>query len=249
MSDGDREVCPGCMYPPQGAHSCRREQQLAQPTRPPNPFQSLLGPEPEWITCERCGKSTSSSPCFECHRTILMATQTGERASASERSIPRRFSWATVDAPELAGRVRSKTLAADIARVMAAKNVIFAGLSGSGKTSLAVACMRERFPAMFVSALRLGVARIQSHAGQGEAELVERAMYAPLVLIDEVGGEGKTATNAVRDVIFSRYDDDLPTWITTGFKHAELATMYGEGIARRLTEGACVVNLGGDGAR
>jgi DNA replication protein DnaC len=137
------------------------------------------------------------------------------------------------------------SLAETIRRVLASSRVVFAGPSGAGKTSLAIACLRERAPhGLFVSALRIGTARIQSHAGQGEAALVEQAIAAPLLLLDEVGGEQKTATNAVRDVIFARYDADLPTWITTGFKGGELAAMYGDGALRRLTEHAYVVQLG-----
>lgn len=69
-------------------------------------------------------------------------------------------------------------------------------------------------------------------------------MRAPLLLLDEIGGESKTATNAVKDVIWERVDNDLPTWVTTGFKGEQLAEMYGDGAFRRLTEGATIVQLG-----
>ncbi len=123
--------------------------------------------------------------------------------------------------------------------------MVFSGPSGAGKTSLACACLRERIPhGLFVSAIKLGTARIQHSAGDGEAALVQRAMTVPLLLLDEVGGEQKTATNAVKDVIFARYDADLPTWITTGFRLSQLAEMYGDGTSRRLTENVYVVHLG-----
>jgi DNA replication protein DnaC len=70
-------------------------------------------------------------------------------------------------------------------------------------------------------------------------------MTAPLLLLDEVGGEQKTATNAVKDVIFERMDSDLPTWITTGFRSDELLAMYGDGALRRLTENVTVLRFGG----
>ena len=123
--------------------------------------------------------------------------------------------------------------------------MVFVGPSGSGKSSLACACLRRRIPhGLWLSALRLGTARIQHSAGDGEAALVARAMAVPLLLLDEVGGETKTATNAVRDVLFARHDADLPTWITTGFSSQQLAETYGDGAVRRITEGAYVVKLG-----
>ena len=41
-------------------------------------------------------------------------------------------------------------------------------------------------------------------------------------------------------------DNDLPTWITTGFKGQELVAMYGDGAYRRLTENVTVVQFGGE---
>jgi DNA replication protein DnaC len=123
--------------------------------------------------------------------------------------------------------------------------VLLHGPSGSGKTSLAFACLRERLPeAMWVSALRLGVARIQHSAGDGEAKLVAECIAAPLLLVDELGGENKTSNNAVKSVIFERYDRDLPTWVTTGFASKDLVAMYGDGALRRLTEGGYVQGFG-----
>ena len=214
-------------------------------TTAPAPFHSLLGPEPAWLTCP-CGAMTSRVPCWTCTLAAEAAANRERQESAANGSIPARYSWARLSAPDLAKRVGWQgSLKTASERILGAARVVFSGPSGSGKTSLAVACLRERGPfGLFVSALRLGTARIQAHAGQGEADLVERAIAAPLLLLDEVGGETKTATNAVRDVVFARHDEDRPTWITTGFKGQELAAMYGDGFLRRVTEGALVVKLG-----
>jgi hypothetical protein len=208
-------------------------------------FHDLLGPEPTWLVCP-CGERTSRVPCWDCSRRLEREAERDGRWAAAEKTFPARYAWAKAGAPELAQRVKVGDLDGVIARVLASSRAIFVGPSGAGKTSLAVACLRERLPdCMFVSALRLGTARIQSAAGQGEADLVERAVGARLLLIDELGGEAKTATNAVRDVVFARYDADLPTWVTTGFASGQLVETYGDGMLRRLTEGACLVKLGG----
>lgn len=208
-------------------------------------FANLLGPEPEWRTC-RCGAKCTRVPCWDCSNANRAEVEQAEAVSRSLATFPDRYEWAKVDAPELAKRVKAANLRAEIGRVMASDRVLFAGPSGAGKTSLAVACLRTRVPrCRYVSALRLGTARIQHAAGDGEAELVERCMATPLLLIDEIGGEQKTATSAVRDVVFERYERGLPTWVTTGFSSKQLAEMYGEGMLRRLVEGAVVVKLGG----
>lgn len=213
-------------------------------------FADWLGPEPKWLTCD-CGQQCSRVPCWSCsNHAAKIADEVIEAARArSACGIPKRYQWARLEGSEIAARVQTTDRIDKIARrVLAAQRVVFAGPSGAGKTSLACACLREAsLRGSFVSAIALGSARIQYAAGHGEAPLVARAMTAPLVLIDEVGGEGKTATNAVRDVIFARYDADLPTWITTGFSYPELVSLYGDGITRRLTEGVTVVKLGPSG--
>ena len=214
-----------------------------------------MGPEPQWLTCE-CGGLSARVPCWECDRAAMAKTDAARERALSAGSIPRRFDWAELEAPSLVERVKLRRPNGDRCvqqrefvdagqRVLAAQRVVFVGPSGSGKSSLACACLRRRIPhGLWLSALRLGTARIQHSAGDGEAALVARAMAVPLLLLDEVGGETKTATNAVRDVLFARHDADLPTWITTGFSSQQLAETYGDGAVRRITEGAYVVKLG-----
>lgn len=207
-------------------------------------FADILGPEPEWLTCP-CGERTARVPCWTCSSAERVRDVERESRDRALATIPQRYAWAALGTPLLAERVRaSSDLKSLSERILGAANAILSGPSGAGKTSLGCACLRARPGGEYVSALRLGVARIQSAAGQGEASLVERCMSARLLLIDEVGGEGKTATNAVRDVVFARHDADLPTWITTGFGREQLAEMYGDGFVRRITEGAVVVRLG-----
>ena len=89
---------------------------------------------------------------------------------------------------------------------------------------------------VFTNAYRFGFARIQTKAGTGEAEIVESAMKARLLIIDDLGSERDTANNAVPDILFHRHEEDLPTWVTTGKTKKQIAEMYGGGIARRLFE-------------
>jgi len=225
--------------------SYRRAEPTTEPEPGPVDFGALLGPEPAWLVCP-CGALSARTPCWDCCRRAETQTAADERRNAALATIPARYAWAALGASELPGRVSAREPLEKLAtRVLGAARVVFSGPSGSGKTSFAIACLRERIPyGIFVSAIRLGTARIQGRAGDGEAALVERAMTAPLLLLDEVGGETKTATNAVKDVIFARMDADLPTWITTGFGRDELLAMYGDGCLRRLTEDVTVLRFG-----
>jgi DNA replication protein DnaC len=80
------------------------------------------------------------------------------------------------------------------------------------------------------------VARAQHGLGQGEPTEVERALSAHLLVLDDLGSERNTATNAVPDVIFERAYAGRPTWVTTWMTAEQVAQRYGDGIARRLWE-------------
>jgi DNA replication protein DnaC len=164
-----------------------------------------------------------------------------------KRSIPPTYAWATLDAPELPERVYAPAIVIG-QTVCHEPRVCLMGASRSGKTSLAVAMMRawvvkQERPALFVAAHRLGMARLQHPAGHGEAELVETAMRAPLVLLDDLGSEREFTMSPVADVIFERHAQDLPTWITTGLARDPLVARYGAGVVARLFERARVISL------
>lgn len=165
-----------------------------------------------------------------------------------------RFQWARPEAPELAQRVRpvdAQGKHPPLSLVLAALvdwygPAYFTGAAGSGKTSLAVAALRGHFErhdrsVLFVPAYKLGVARIQHPAGQGEPDVVRRALKADLLLLDDVGAELQTANNAVPFVLQARHDANRPTWVTTGETKDQLAEKYGAGVQRRITERARII--------
>lgn len=204
-----------------------------------------LGPEPDWQRCT-CGALCARVPCWDCTVAAEAAADKARTLALAEGSLPKSFAWARLGAPELAQRVKANRPIDDIVRrVLGAHRVVLGGGAGAGKTSLAVACLRERLPhGRFVSALRLGTARIQHPAGDGEAPLVTLAMTAALLVVDDVGAEQHTATSAVRDVIWRRHEEGLPTWITTGLLSADLEARYGDGFKRRVLEHAYAERLG-----
>lgn len=222
-------------------------------------FADLLGPEPAWERCS-CGALSMRVPCWSCAKAAV-AEKAAERAAAgeeAERGIPARFRWAKIGAPELDSRVLVPAgTPSSVARRLAGSEtlaVVLIGASGAGKTSLAVAAMREVPGAVFVPALALERARIMHKAGAGEAPLVRRALRAPLLVLDDLGQDKVTATSAVLDVMLERHDAERRTWITTWLDTAspkgsypEMAARYGDGAVRRLTERGigAVLRLGG----
>lgn len=198
-----------------------------------------------------CGAETMLDRCDACEAREAASAARQTAIAETERSIPAGYRWATFDSPDLSTRVRvasgkSVAMASPLASF---GRIVFVGEPGAGKTSLAVAMMRKRVASSgqrgaFIHAYKLGVARIQHSAGDGEAGLVELAMRAPLVLLDDVGTERQTATNAVPDVILERHAEGLPTWITTWLTSAQAAEKYGGGIARRIFEDTKIIRLG-----
>jgi DNA replication protein DnaC len=171
--------------------------------------------------------------------------------SALEKTIPNSYRWARFSAPELRQRVPASALAAAVAYAWQHDRVCLMGASRAGKTSLAVAMLRcwvsrANRPAAFVHAYRLGVARILHPAGHGEPELVESAMRAPLVLIDDLGGERDHAHSALPDVLVERHAENRPTWVTTGLTREQLVKRYGQGIVARVFERATMIHVGVD---
>lgn len=208
----------------------------------------ILGPEPAWVRCEVCGlEQTMRSPCWDCDRAKREQAALATLVEARAKTIPAWYAWASLSAPELEGRVSTvRGLKIDSSRILGAANALLVGPSGAGKTSLAVACLRERLAhgGEYFSAVALGQASLRHKAGAGEAPLVERACRVPLALIDDVGSEAPTAASSLPEVIFRRHESGLATWITTGLRRSDLVARYGEGIARRMVEGAVVVRLG-----
>lgn len=163
-----------------------------------------------------------------------------------EATIPEVYAGARLDAPWLHALVGARAMA-QAREALSAPLVVFFGPPGAGKTTLAVAMMRARGEdgSRFVSAKRLGTARIQHPAGAGEAPYVETAMRAKLALIDEVGAESLTQNDALPDVIFERHAHVLPTWYTTGLEPKAIGERFGGGAERRILEGAVVIRLKG----
>lgn len=174
------------------------------------------------------------------------------RIENAKAMIPESFAWAGFSAPELRARVVSTPAIAQASAAVLVPRVVFLGPAGSGKTSLACAAMRARYYATgeffyFAPASTLAMARARHKLGAGDPRELIEALQAPVLLIDDLGFEkpGPTSVNDVETVIYERHLHARPTWVTTWMRSDKARERYGDGIARRLFEGATIIDCGG----
>jgi DNA replication protein DnaC len=200
-----------------------------------------------------CGMHTlrENQSCDPCDEKRKREMWRHERFRQTLSTVPSRLKWATsLQAPELDARVAmpaalAKARAIDLAKV---DRIVCQGPAGSGKSSIATATAMSFVRAnskegMFVDAFELSIARRNSRLGS-EADLVYKALKSDILILDDLGLEGMSQTGVVAEVIHRRHSKELPTIITTGFTSAAILAGYGDGLKRRVFEGACVIKTG-----
>jgi DNA replication protein DnaC len=210
----------------------------------PNQFAQFAPSFPQ-LTPEQAAERDEQAKAWQERQA---AERLAKRLARFEGQLPAAYRWSAFGAPALAQRCPFPAVITKAVESVMCRRVVIQGPAGTGKTSLGVAMLRAAFEAgqraTFVHAYKLGTVRIQQAAGKGEAEYVEDALRANVVLLDDLGTERQTQTNAVPDVIFERHADDHATWVTTGLSMEQIASKYGDGICRRIFEGAEIFDLG-----
>jgi DNA replication protein DnaC len=174
-----------------------------------------------------------------------------ERIEDTIASIPQRFHWAKLGAAELRERVKPYDAVTIAGKASAdAKLIVLTGpTAGVGKTSLGCALLRrlakrEGAAGHYADAIDLAYARRLHPLGKGEAPEVLAAMKAGVLFLDELGAE-QGMDQTVEQIVRHRHNAELPTIFGTSASPEALATRYGDGVARRIFEGATVIRLGG----
>lgn len=144
------------------------------------------------------------------------------------------------------------------------RNLYICGGVGIGKTYLSCAVVKAWVeagrPAKFISSMGLLSALKSTYSGEGrEAEVMSRYGLCRLLVVDDLGKESPTewALSKLFELVDMRYNDSLPTIITTQYKPAELVRHLGRGgnletakaIVSRLQFRAEVVTLSGGDRR
>jgi hypothetical protein len=224
-------------------------------------LEELLANRPTFTRCNLCDQETFGDRCFDCQRALDLARDASEETL---ESIPAHFRSCRFGSAKLLECVHgNRGLLARAEASLGASRALFVGISGSGKTSLAVAMMREwsrlnRRPALFVLATDLATAKSRSSFGRESAEIAQ-ARTAPLLVLDDVGTEEfRSPASPVTETVFHRHANALPTWITTWMgAEAErvnpqkarkvVVDRYGDGFARRVFEGVRLIDCSGGG--
>lgn len=218
---------------------------------------------PTFGPCRVCKELTSGAICFDCDRKADKAVAVREQTL---RDVPEFFRGLALRGSKLLGCVHGRRqLIARAEASVGATRAILLGHSGSGKTSLVVAMMREWSqreckPAVFAMATDLATAKGRGRFG-AEADEISQARNAALLVVDELGSEEfRPPSSPVTDILMNRHAHSRPTWVTTwlgsdmteAFRRlpseaklerarAAVGERYGDGISRRLFEGARII--------
>jgi len=128
--------------------------------------------------------------------------------------------------------------------------LLLRGITGVGKTTIADAwaqdviragesleapphVVRRAASVRHMTAAALAGARRRAPLGR-EAPLVEEAMRASVLVLDELGGEALTDQALIEEVVFDRVTAGLTTLITTGLDKEQLGMRYRAGFVRRI---------------
>lgn len=129
---------------------------------------------------------------------------------------------------------------------------ILLGPSGAGKTLAALALLHRLVrdaqrtatteavswveQMRWTTAHTLARARRQYGLGDGEAPDVEKAMWATVLFIDELGFEKNDASTdfVIFEILDYRYSHRKPTIVTSGLTRPEFVARYGDAFVRRI---------------
>lgn len=196
------------------------------------------------VPCPACKTPTADG---EACRTCREARWRQDALQKRLHVIPPRYRWADLKDALMGQRVRAwGPLRAALAGAPG-RSLVLWGPAGAGKTSVMAAMVRAEVEAdrdvCWVAARDLATTRAQNGLGE-ESALESRAKRCRLLALDDLGNDRRTQLSAIDDVLLERHDQELRTWVTTALGPAEVTARYGAGIARRVFEGALVIEVG-----
>lgn len=138
--------------------------------------------------------------------------------------------------------------------------VILAGNNGTGKSRLAGCCIRHRYDnglkaGTYISCKYEVCPLIRSSrsfkAEKNELDTLNYFYKNPFLVLDETGkgDDNIIAKSFIEMVLSARYDNDLPTLITTNLTKDELIEFVGKDVSSRFKESALFYIVDGDDKR
>lgn len=156
--------------------------------------------------------------------------------------------------PKRYQHARLEDLAGDLAKAGewdGTGNVLLLGNVGAGKTHAAVALARGFHDAGGEVLFRPSVRLLDDLRPDGPADAYHRACTVDLLVLDDLGAERQTDWTADRisAVLVARYDDCLPTIVTSNLAPEALEKAVGARIYSRLYDDALRLKVAGSDRR
>ncbi len=126
-------------------------------------------------------------------------------------------------------------------------DVLLLGNVGAGKTHAAVALAREAHDQHLGVLFRPALALLESLKPGGDERAMDRATSCDLLILDDLGTQRQTDFSADRIslVLVTRYDNCLPTVVTSNLAPSDLERQVGERLWSRLFEESLRVKTAG----
>jgi len=176
----------------------------------------------------------------------------GDYVNASlEEAHERRWSHIM---PARYAHARLEDLEGDLAAVKewnGESDVLLLGNVGAGKTHAAVALAREVYDQGLDVMFRPALGLVEDLKPDGDPKALERASKTGLLVLDDLGTERRTDFSADRIslLLVTRYDDCLPTIVTSNLAPELLEKQVGERIWSRLYHDSLRVKTAGSDRR
>ena len=130
-------------------------------------------------------------------------------------------------------------------------DVLLLGNVGAGKTHAAVALAREVYDQGLDIMFRPALGLVEDLKPDGDPKALERASKVGLLVLDDLGTERRTdfAADRISLLLVTRYDDCLPTIVTSNLAPDVLERQVGERIWSRLYHDSLRVKTAGSDRR
>ena len=135
---------------------------------------------------------------------------------------------------ELGPRIRSLPLLGELRR-LDTRCALLLGPSGVGKTA-AAHWAKARHGGSWVHARDLGACERRHGLGQGTPPLLDRALQARVLYVDDLGAEDSADIGVLQYAIDARYAAGRATFVTSGLTADALSAYLGAPYVRRLLE-------------
>lgn len=249
-SKGAAPRAPGLVEPPKALGERVQAQADARRQRADETERALAAsPHP---CADGCGVRVlhAGAVCNECAERQRRVRVRQRTLAATLETVPVRYRWCSYDAPDLTKRVLDRAAAtkARAAIVGGADRLLFTGDgAGVGKTvlatcSLLAAAATRGLRGRFIEAQSLAMTRALARLG-AEPDVVVSAFEVDALVLDELGADKPVHSSPIAEILHRRHADMKLTIVTTGLTLDQLAEKYGDGIARRLTEGAVEIHV------